>query len=237
MIGQVITWLNDPAHWRDTSEYGPGILTQLHTHVSYCALAILIGAVLAMPLGLYVGHTGRLRSTLAIVNAVRALQTVGALVLFEVMIAPHFYGKTTLGYLIPTEIVLVLLAIPPILASTVAAIDSVSPAARDAATGMGMTGQQVLFQVEMPCGLPLIMSGLRTASLQVIATATVASYLPLGGLGRFIYDGLNQNDFAKAVGGGVLVAVLALVVDLGWALLQRYAVSRGISGRFRTQRA
>jgi osmoprotectant transport system permease protein len=97
---------------------------------------------------------------------------------------------------------------------------------------MGMTGSQVLRQVEFPCSLPLIFSGLRSATLQVIATATIASYLPLGGLGRFIYDGLAQQDFPQMIGGGVLVALLALVTDLLLGLLQRQVVSRGISGRF-----
>jgi osmoprotectant transport system permease protein len=95
-----------------------------------------------------------------------------------------------------------------------------------------MTGSQVLRKVELPCSLPLIFSGLRSATLQVIATATIASYLPLGGLGRFIYDGLAQQDFPQMIGGGVLVAALALFADLLLALIQRYAVSRGISGRF-----
>lgn len=232
MIGEVFTWLNDPAHWRDTS-IDTGILTQLQTHLSYSALAVLMAAIVGLPLGIAIGHTGRFTPLISASNAVRALPTVGALVLLAVLISPHFYGKTDLGYLIPTEIVLVLLAIPPILSNAFAAVQSVDPAIRDAARGMGMTESQVVFRVEVPCGLPLILSGFRSASLQVVATATVAAYLPLGGLGRFIYDGVRQNDFAKAVGGGVLVAALALFVDLVWAVLQRYAVSRGISGRFR----
>lgn len=234
MIGDVFTWLNDPAHWRNT-RLGTGIPGQLWTHVQYSGLALVIAAVIALPLGLAVGHYGRGTAIIAAANAVRALPTVGVLVLLTVIIAPHFYGKTNVGYLIPTEIVLVLLAIPPILSSTYAGIDNVSPEVRDAARGMGMTGGQVLRRVELPVSLPLIFSGFRSATLQVIATTTVASYLPLDGLGRFIYDGVRQNDFPQAIGGGVLVAALALVADLGWALAQRYAVSRGISGRYAKQ--
>ena len=102
---------------------------------------------------------------------------------------------------------------------------------RDAAFGMGMTGPQVLFRVELPNALPLIFSGFRSATLQVIATATIASYVTLGGLGRFIYDGLAQQDYPQMISGGLLVAALALTADLLLALAQRYTVSRGLTGR------
>ncbi len=110
-------------------------------------------------------------------------------------------------------------------------MQNVDPAVRDAAYGMGMTGQQVLFRVEFPNALPLIFSGFRSATLQVIATATIAAYVTLGGLGRFIYDGLAQQDYPQMISGGLLVAALALVSDLLLALAQRYTVSPGITGR------
>ncbi len=153
------------------------------------------------------------------------------LVLLVVIIAPHFYGATNKGYLIPTEIVLVLLAVPPILSNTFAGVQNVSPAVRDAAYGMGMTGPQVLFRVELPNAMPLIFSGFRSATLQVIATATIAAYVTLGGLGRFIYDGLAQQDYPQMISGGLLVAALALAADLLIAVVQRYTVSPGITGR------
>jgi osmoprotectant transport system permease protein len=231
MLKNVYTWLNDPAHWHGTADM-TGIKTQLLKHLEYCAIALAIAAVIGLPLGLMIGHYRRGVWLITAVNAVRALPTVGVLVLLTVIIAPHFYGKTDTGYLIPTEIVLVLLAIPPILANTYAGVENVDPAVRDAARGMGMRGGQVLRRVELPCSLPLIFSGFRSATLQVIATATVAAYLPLGGLGRFIYDGIQQQDFPQAIGGGILVAALALIADLFWATLQRYAVSRGIAGRY-----
>jgi osmoprotectant transport system permease protein len=231
MLKNVYTWLNDPAHWHGTADM-TGIKTQLLKHLEYCGIALAIAAVIGLPLGLMIGHYRRGVWLITAVNALRALPTVGVLVLLTVLIAPHFYGKTDTGYLIPTEIVLVLLAIPPILANTFAGVENVDPAVRDAARGMGMRGGQVLRRVELPCSLPLIFSGFRSATLQVIATATVAAYLPLGGLGRFIYDGIQQQDFPQAIGGGVLVAALALIADLFWATLQRYAVSRGIAGRY-----
>jgi len=125
----------------------------------------------------------------------------------------------------------VLLAVPPIMSNTYAGVQNVEPAARDAAFGMGMTGQQVLFRVELPNALPLMFSGLRSATLQVIATATIAAYVTLGGLGRFIYDGLAQQDYPQMISGGLLVAALALAADLLIALVQRLVVSPGITGR------
>lgn len=234
MIGSVFTWLNDPAHWYDRpADSFVGIPSQLLNHLRYCGIALAIALAIALPLGLAIGHTGRATSIVAGVNAVRAIPTVGLIVLLAVTISPHFYGRTDLGYLIPTEVVLVVIAIPAILANTYAGVDAVDAAVRDAARGMGMTGRQVLWQVEVPNALPLIFSGLRSAALQVIATATIAAYFPLGGLGRFIYDGFGQQDFPQMISGGLLVALLAVAVDLVLALIQRMAVSRGVSGRFR----
>jgi osmoprotectant transport system permease protein len=139
--------------------------------------------------------------------------------------------QSELAFVIPSIVVLVLLAIPPLLSGTYAGIESVDPAARDAAEGMGMTGREVLGGVEMPIALPLFLSGLRSATLQVIATATIAASISLGGLGRYLIDGLASREYAQMVGGSVLVAALALVADGLLALLERYAVSPGISGR------
>jgi osmoprotectant transport system permease protein len=236
MTTNVFSWLNDPSHWRDT-RLMTGIATQLMAHIRYSVTALAIALVIALPLGLYIGHSGRGAWLVTAANALRALPTVGLIVLLTVVIAPHFTGRTDIGYLIPTEIVLILLAIPPIMSNTYAGVQNVPSETRDAAIGMGMTGRQVLRQVELPISLPLIFSGFRSATLQVIATATIASYVTLGGLGSFIYDGLAQQDFPQMVGGGVLVAALALAADLLLASIQRFAVSRGITGRFATKAA
>jgi osmoprotectant transport system permease protein len=233
MIGDVLTWLNDPAHWRDRPyDSFVGIPHEVLTHLRFSAIALGIALVVALPAGLAIGHTGRATWVVSAVNALRSIPGVGLLVLLSVLISPHFYGRTDLGYLIPTEIVLVLIAVPPILANTYAGVDAVDPDVRDAARGMGMTEREVLGMVELPNSLPLIFSGLRSATLQVIATATIASYFPLGGLGRYIYDGFHQQDYPQMVSGGVLVAVLAVLVDLTLATVQRVVVSRGVSGRF-----
>ena len=224
MINDVFNWLTDPSHWTSTA-FDTGIWDQLLAHIKFTLIALVISLVIALPLGLWIGHTGKATWIISVANALRALPTVGVLVLLVVIIAPHFYGRTNNGYLIPTEIVLVLLAVPPILSNTYAGVQNVDPSVRDAAFGMGMTGPQVLFRVELPNSLPLIFSGFRSATLQVIATATIAAYVTLGGLGRFIYDGLAQQDYPQMISGGLLVAALALIADLLLALAQRYTVS------------
>jgi osmoprotectant transport system permease protein len=224
----MIRWLNDPLNWTMSG----GILDQLVAHLQYALIAMVIAGALALPAGLLIGHSGRGRWIVSAANALRALPVVGLLILLYVMIAPHIHSRGDSVYLIPTEVVLVLLAIPPILSNTYAGVQNVDPAVRDAAAGMGMRGGQVMRQVEFPNALPLILSGIRSATLQVIATATVAAYLGLGGLGRFVYDGQASQDFAQRDAGALLVALLAVAADLFLALIQRYAVSRGVSGRF-----
>jgi osmoprotectant transport system permease protein len=235
-FGRVWIWLNDPANWQGSD----GVLARLGEHVYYSVIAVAIAAVIAIPLGLLIGHTGRGVVVVAgLANAFRAIPTFGLLVLLVVLLSPHIHSRGELPYLVPTEIVLVLLAIPAMLTNTYAGVQNVDPAARDAASGMGMTGTQVVTKVEFPNALPLIISGMRSATLQVIATATVAAYVTLGGLGRYLVDGLSQlNDpqegYPKMAAGAIVVAALAVVADLLFAAAQRLLVSRGVSGRFRT---
>jgi len=228
MINDIISWLTDPANRDD-------IVQRLLEHLQYVFLATVIAAVIAIPAGMWVGHTGR--GKFAVVNLsgfARAIPTLGLLFFIVLWLGPSLSGD--IAFLLPSLIVLVVLAIPPILAGTYAGIDEVDPAARDAARGMGMRGWQVLFKVEVPCALPLIFSGLRSALLQVVATATIAATVGLGGLGRFLIDGLAVRDYPQMASGAVLVAALALVIDLIAAVVQRLAVSRGVTGRFRTRR-
>jgi len=229
VIRDIVTFLTASANW-----HGPeGIPTRLLEHVQYSLVAVLIALVIALPTGLLIGHTGKGTAVVAaIANSLRALPTIGLLIFFVVLISPHIHGKGDAAYLIPSEIVLVLLAIPSILSNTYAGVENVDPAARDAASGMGMTGSQVLFKVELPCALPLIMSGVRSATLQVVATTTIAAFVSLGGLGRYVFDGQAQQDYAQMAAGAVLVALLAVLADFGLALVQRAIVSRGISGRY-----
>ena len=228
MINDIMAWLTDPANRGD-------IVQRLFEHIQYVFLATAIAAVIAIPAGMWVGHTGR--GKFAVVNIsgfARAIPTLGLLYFIVLWLGPALSGD--LAFLLPSLIVLIVLAIPPILAGTYAGIDEVDPAARDAARGMGMRGWQVLVKVEVPCALPLIFSGLRSSLLQVIATATIAATAGLGGLGRFLIDGLAVRDYPQMASGAVLVAGLALAVDLVAAVLQRLVVSRGVTGRFRARR-
>ncbi|MDH6625607.1 osmoprotectant transport system permease protein [Streptomyces sp. LBL] len=209
-------FFSDSAHWTGYD----GIPTRLGEHVGYSLLALAIAAAIGLPVGLLTGHTGRGGNALAfIATAARALPSFGLLVLMFVILG--------LG-LLPVMIPLVVLAIPPILVTTYEAMRSVDPSPVDAARGMGMQESRILFQVELPVALPLILSGLRSASIQIVSTATIAAYVSLGGLGRYIVDGLYQRNYEKVVGGATLVALMALVtLGLFWAL-NRFAVSAGV---------
>jgi osmoprotectant transport system permease protein len=243
-IGLVPGWLTTASHWWGQH----GLVVSLREHVVYTVVAVLVAGLIALPAGLIIGHTGRgVVLVVGLANAVRAVPAFGLLLLLVVTLTPKIKYTHAIGwlvatggvpYVVPVEIVLIILAIPPILTNTYAGVQNVDPAVRDAASGMGMKGGQVLRKVEFPIALPLILSGFRSAVLQVIATATIAAFLPfLGGLGYIIFNGLPSiNDhtvgYPAMLGAGILVAVLAVVADLFLLLIQRLVVSPGISGRF-----
>ena len=229
MISSILAWFTDPAHWQGED----AIPHRTLQHLEYTAMAVLLAAAIAIPLGLWVGHTGRLRWLVSVANSVRAVPTLGLLLAASLWLGPMI--QSDLAFTIPSILVLALLAIPPLLAGTYAGIEAVPPAARDAARGVGMTSGQVLRQVEVPNGLPLLMSGVRSAVLQVVATATVAAYIGLGGLGRYLIDGIALGDYPQTAGGAILVAVLAVVLDGVFALVQRRVVSPGLTGGHRVR--
>jgi osmoprotectant transport system permease protein len=203
-------WLTSGTQWS-----GPdGIAHRLAEHLQYSLLATLVATVIGLPLGLLIGHTGR-GAFLAINLASfgRALPTVGLVVL--VFLA----GGLSM---LPVYVALVALAVPAIVTNTYAGMTAVDPDVKDAARGQGMRRYQVLFRIEVPLALPLIMTGLRLALIQVVATATIAAYVSFGGLGRYVFDGLAQRDLVQVLGGAVLVAAVAVVLDLGLAGLQRF---------------
>lgn len=233
MTTSIWAWLTAADSWR-----GPdGIPTRLQEHLSITALVLLIASAIAIPLGLWIGHSGRGRWLVALANSARAVPTLGLLFALSLWIGPHI--TSDLAFTIPSIVVLVLLAIPPILSGTYAGVDAVDPAARDAARGLGLTRWGVLRQVELPCALPLLLSGFRSATLQVASTATIAAAIGLGGLGRYLIDGIAAGDYAATAGGAVLVAVLAVALDVLLALLTRVLVSPGLrtgTGRARRRR-
>ena len=219
-------WLTDGSHWSGQE----GVPLRVLEHLQYSGVAVGIAALLAVPLGLVVGHTGRGRFlAVNLTGALRAMPSLGLLFIAFMWLGEHFQGEA--AFLYPTEIVLIVLAVPPILAGAYAGVEQVDAAARDAARGMGMTGRELLLKVEIPCALPLMISGLRSAALQVIATATLAAVLGLGGLGRFLIDGLAIRDYGQMAGGALLVAALALLVDVLLALSARVVVSPGLTGK------
>lgn len=230
MIRSILEWLTSADAWSGAD----GILARLLEHVGYTLLVLVIAAAIAIPVGLWIGHSGRGRWLVTAANALRAVPTLGLLFALTLVLLPRLPGDA--AFLVPSVIVLVLLAIPAILSGTYAGVEAVDPAARDAARGIGMTGSQVLWKVELPIALPLLLSGLRAAVLQVVATATVAAYVGLGGLGRFLIDGLATQDYAMTAGGAILVALLALALDAPFALLGRVVVSPGLTGRTRSLR-
>ncbi len=196
-----IAYLSTADNWT-----GPvGIAARILEHLEYTAIAVGASALIAVPVGLIIGHTGR--GTLLVVGAVnglRSLPTLGVLLLGTLL-----FGLGA-G---PPLVALMLLGIPAVLAGTYAGIANVEPTVVDAARAMGMTEAQVLLRVEVPNALPLILGGLRSATLQVVATATVAAYASLGGLGRYLIDGIKEREFHLALVGALMVAALALVLD------------------------
>jgi len=216
IVGDVIAWFADPSHWSGST----GVPARLLDHLGYTVQALLIAAVIAVPLGSVIGHTRR-GGFLVVgsANGLRALPELGLLTLLV--------GFTGLGIL-PLTITMVVLAVPPLLAGTYAGVRNADPAVVDAARGMGMREREVLTKVELPIAVPLIVGGLRTATLQVIATATIGAYIGLSGLGRFLIDGLARNDYTEMAAGAVLVAALALVVEGLLGGLQRLIVSPGL---------
>lgn len=211
-------WLSASAQWKGTD----GIPHRLLEHLEYSGLALLIAAAIGLSVGMLIGHTGRggfLAVSLA--NVARAIPTLG-LLLVVVML-------TSIG-LTPVLVPLIALAVPPILVNTYEGIRGVPADIKDGAKGMGMTGRQVLFKAEAPVALPLMLLGLRTAAIQIVATATIAAYASLGGLGRFIVDGLARKDFGMVIGGSVVIVLLAIIVQLAFTVIRRVILSPGLRG-------
>lgn len=214
MINELIGWFSIAENWQQ-------VPLRVGQHAGYTVVALVISAVIAIPLGMYVGHTGRGGVVLVgLSNVIRSLPTLG-LITFLFLLLAGLAGPAT-------YIALVVLAIPPILAGTYAGVSEADGVVVDAATGMGMTGRQRLFQVEVPIALPLLLGGIRNATLQIVATAAVGAYVGLGGLGRFVLDGLSIYDYGEVAAGAILTALLAIVFDLLLAGLGRLVVPRGL---------
>jgi osmoprotectant transport system permease protein len=209
-------WLSTADNW-----WGPrGIAEAVREHLWYSLLALAGAVAIGFPVGLWIGHTGRGRFLAANLTGLwRAIPTVGVVGLL------FTWRPLTLW---PVLVALILLAVPPIVLNTAAGIDGIPPEVRDSARGMGLTGWQSLWQVEVPNALPMIIAGVRSAANQVIATATIAGFVGLGTLGVFIFSGSGTRRYDVVAGASIAVIALVLVVEAGFALLQRVVVSPGV---------
>lgn len=213
-----LAWIADPAQWA-----GPGsIPVLLGQQLMFTAIAVAIAAAVAVPAGWTIGHTGRGREiAVGIAGVARAVPSFGLLILLVLLFGVlHKPEAATVTF--------VLLAIPSLLAGAYTGFEAIDRRVIDAARAVGMTGWQVLWRVEVPLGMPLLVGGLRSATLQVVATVTIAAYVNLGGLGLPIITGLSLRQYDVVLGGALLVAALALLLDGALALAQRAAVPRGL---------
>jgi osmoprotectant transport system permease protein len=227
-IGQAVTWLNDPLNWTNPG----GILDRLGEHLWISFAAVLIGCLVAWPVGLWLGHSGRGGGAVVLIsNVTLAIPTVALLTILPL---------TAIGFgQRPVILALAVFAVPPLLANAYTGVREVDPEARDAARGMGLSGGQLLTRVELPLAVPYLATGFRTASVQVVATAALASFVNGGGLGQIISAGFGLG---MSVGGGqilagaLLVAVLALSIEGMLALVERALTPRPLRRARRSRR-
>lgn len=224
LLAEVWGWLWSSTSWRG-SGVDPGILVRVSEHMSMSLQAAGLAALVVLPVGMYIGHTRRFELlAVSIGNVGRALPSFGILgIAFFITTTLDLPG--VLGFW-ATFTALFLLAIPPILTNTYIGIKGVDADTVEAARGMGMTEREVLFRLELPLAVPLIVAGLRLAAVQVVATATLGALVAWGGLGRYIVDGLAAGNDVVLLGGAVLVAIAAIVTELSFTFLER-AVAPG----------
>jgi osmoprotectant transport system permease protein len=213
IFGDVWQWFLNPVHWHGDM----GVPNRLFEHVQMAGLSTILAAAVALPAGLVIGHTRRMEFlAVSIANIGRALPSFGILgIVFPLTASLPGFGFW------PTLIALFLLAIPPILTNTYVGVKNVDADTVEAAQGMGMSGREVLMGIELPLAAPLIVGGLRTATVQVVATATLAAIVGWGGLGRYIIDGFHQGNTVMVLAGAILVALLAIVTELGLGVVER----------------
>jgi osmoprotectant transport system permease protein len=224
LIEETVAWLLDPGHWGGAD----GIPLRLGEHLAVSLSALLLTVAIALPVGLFVGHTRR-GATLAVnlANLGRALPTLAVITIvlpLTTAIDPQLGFK-----FYPTMIALVVLGIPPILVNTYVGVSGVDPDLVESGRGMGLTERQVLGRVEIPVAIPVLAGGIRSAAVQIVATATLGAIFGGGGLGRYLVEGIAQNDNGKIFGGVTLVAILCLLTEAVFALIQRRVTSPGLA--------
>ncbi|HEX9635069.1 MAG TPA: ABC transporter permease [Candidatus Limnocylindria bacterium] len=223
-FGEVWAWYTDPANWTGNNS----IPLRLWEHVSLSVASLLAGLAIALPVGLYIGHTGRgARMVVAVSNIGRAVPSLGWLGI-AYPISTGLFQRGGIGFL-PAFIGLIALAIPPVVTNTYSGLQEVDADLREAGRGMGMREMELLARVEVPVALPVILAGIRVSAVAVVATAPLAALVGGGTLGSYILQGLALSDEVRVFAAAVLVALLAIFTELAFAWLQRRAVSPGLS--------
>jgi osmoprotectant transport system permease protein len=222
-MNEIAAWFSNPANWA-----GPnGIPTRLLQHVGVSGVSLLLAAAIALPIGLFIGHTRRgVRLAVNLANlgrAVPSLAMIALVVPITTMLDPQAGFKVY-----PTIVAMVVLAIPPILVNSYAGVAGVDRELVESARGMGLRERQILGRVEVPIALPVIVGGLRSATVQIVATATLGAIYGLGALGAFVVEGVAQQDYAQVFGGVILVGILALGAEAILGAIQRRITSPGL---------
>jgi len=224
-----IVWLNDPLNWTNPG----GLLDRLQEHLVISFWAVLLGCLVGWPLGIWLGHRGRGGgAVITVANLTLAIPTLALLTILPL---------TALGFGKPPVVVaLAVFAVPPLLANAYTGLRQIDPETREAAKGMGLSGGQLLRQVELPLSVPYLAAGLRTAAVQVVATAALAAFVNGGGLGEIISAGfgigMSNGGGAQIVAGGIAVALLALLVEAVLAVVQRAVTPKALRGAFLRRR-
>lgn len=217
VLGDAVAWFSDGSHWR-----GPGgVPTRLWEHLVLSLVPLLLAIAAALPVGVVLGHLRK--GGVVAVNVANIGRAVPSFAVLVLALQALGFGRT------PAFVALFALAVPPILTNAYVGLAGVDDDIVESARGMGMTGLEVLRRVELPLAVPLVMAGIRTSAVQVVATATLGAYIAQGGLGRYIVDGYAQRDFGQVVAGAVLVSALAVLAEVGLGALQRATVPRGLA--------
>ncbi|MBN9140097.1 MAG: ABC transporter permease subunit [Micrococcales bacterium] len=219
LFAEAIAWILSP----DRLGGSHPLPQAIGEHLFYTFVSVVVAGLIAVPLGWWIGHSGRGREVaVAVSGAARAVPSFGLLVLLVLVFGVLHKPEAAVT-------AFVLLAIPSILAGAYSGFEAIDRRVIDAARAMGMTEWQIVWRVEVPLGLPLLIGGLRSATLQVVATVTIAAYVNLGGVGYYIIQGLPLRRFDQILGGALVVVALALVLDGVFALLQHLVVPRGVT--------
>jgi osmoprotectant transport system permease protein len=223
IFSQAAAWFADPDHWQGAN----GVPNRLLEHLLISGVSLLFGILVALPAGIWIGHTGR--AATLVVNVANMGRALPSLAIIGLVLPITAAIDNQAGFKVyPTIVAMILLAIPPILVNTYAGLAAVDRELIEAGRGMGMRGDQILTGLELPVAIPVILGGLRSAAVQVLATATLAAYFGFGGLGRYLIDGIAQRDEGQIWAGVFLVAGLAILSELTFATIQRLLTSRGL---------